>query len=66
MLSDLNWSGHPRKFFKEDLITKINKLKHKYRSSLKVWILCDWNKECHTSSTTNDFCKEFGLVNVFD
>ena len=66
MLFDLNWTGTPRKFFKQDLVSDITQLQNKYGSFLQVWILWDCNEYFHNSLIATNICKEFGLFNIFD
>lgn len=47
ILSNLNQSGPPWKFFEKDSIMETNKLKKKYGSLLQTWIFGDWNKDSH-------------------
>ena len=66
MLSDLNRTGTPHKFFKQDLVFEITQLQNKYGFLLQVWILEDWNEYCHNLLIATNICKEFGLVNIYD
>ena len=55
ILSELNQLGPPWKFFKEYLIAKVNQFNCNYRTSLRLWMFDNWNKECHGSTITSDF-----------
>ena len=66
LLSERNRADRDqRSNFKKDISTFIRSMKERNPSLVPI-IIGDWNEECTKGSASDELCKEFGLVNIFD
>ena len=64
-LSALNRANtDPRRNFRNNLKKEIAKLRDKYKVT-KFIIAGDWNEECSNTSTPQEICDSFGLVDIW-